>query len=109
LRSHVEGRAEDRDIGVDRVPIETRRLLAEGTEADEGQIETPALITVLCHPTPAFLALAVSPRWAYPNWIEGVILSKSETQPKNLKIEAAAKPDLGADLPRFAARAAIRN
>jgi hypothetical protein len=52
LGAHVEGRAEDRDVGVDRVPVETGRLLAEGTMTNEGQIEAPALVSVLCHGTP---------------------------------------------------------
>ena len=47
--------------------------------------------------------MALSPRRSCPGRFERVILSKSEAQPKNLKIEAAAMPDVGANSPLFAA------
>ena len=34
LRAHVEGRAEHGDVGLDAVPVELDRLLAEGAVAD---------------------------------------------------------------------------
>ncbi len=44
LRAHVVGHAEHRDVGVERVPVEAGRPLAEGAVPDEGQIEAAALV-----------------------------------------------------------------
>ena len=43
LGAEVEGRAHDRDIGIDGVPVLLVRLLHEGRDADERQIEPGAL------------------------------------------------------------------
>ena len=42
LRAHVVGHAEHRHIGLERIPVEAGRPLAEGAVADEGQIEAAA-------------------------------------------------------------------
>ena len=60
LRAEVEGRAEHGDVGVDPVPVELKRILAEGRNADEGQIE-PALLVGVRHgatPPPVFARFA---------------------------------------------------
>ena len=44
LGAHVVGHAEHRDVGIERVPVEAGRPLAERAVPDEGQIETPALV-----------------------------------------------------------------
>jgi hypothetical protein len=41
LRAHVVGHAEHGDVGVERVPVETGRPLAEGAMADEGRSRRP--------------------------------------------------------------------
>ena len=46
LRAEVEGRAEDGDVGLDPVPVEAERILAEGRNPDEGEIEPAGLVSV---------------------------------------------------------------
>ena len=49
LRAEVEGRTEDRDIGVDAVPIGLVGALAEGCDADERQVESSRVVAVGRH------------------------------------------------------------
>ena len=44
LRSHVVGHAKHRDVGVERVPVEAGRPLAECAMPDKRKIETAALV-----------------------------------------------------------------
>ena len=48
LGAEVEGRAEHGDVGVDGVPVELKRVLAEGRDADEGQVQ-PAVVVGVGH------------------------------------------------------------
>ena len=50
LGAHVVGNAKHGDVGVDAIPIEHRRPLAEGAVAHERQIETALLVGM--HSTP---------------------------------------------------------
>ena len=49
LGAAVEGRTEDRDIRVDSVPVGLVEILAEGTDADERQVQTPGFIRIAGH------------------------------------------------------------
>ena len=49
LGAAVEGRAEDRDIGVDGVPIRLVGVFAEGADADEWQVQAAGLIGIAGH------------------------------------------------------------
>ena len=46
LGAHVVGRAQDRGVGVDAVPIQHRRLLGERAVADERQVEPAAVVLI---------------------------------------------------------------
>jgi hypothetical protein len=49
LCANVEGRAKDRDIGVDPIPVEHRSAFCEGARTDRRQVEAPGLVTMLRH------------------------------------------------------------
>ena len=46
LGAEIEGRTDDRDVGLDGIPILDIGALAEGRDADEGQVEASGLVSV---------------------------------------------------------------
>ncbi|MCY1244097.1 hypothetical protein D9M72_571510 [compost metagenome] len=64
LGAAVEGGAEDRHVGVDRVPVRLVGIFAEGADADKRQVQSSGFIGIAGHVSPPQVKECAEGRYA---------------------------------------------